>query len=72
MYGGIYHSMNKPEQSEKIMSEQLDNLTCTLIQAYHLMQDKGRWMDSGTIELNNGESFSYKISRLKDKKRSKK
>lgn len=61
--------MSKLSSEAWIMNEQPDPLTCTIIQAYHLMQNKGRWMESGTIVLENGESFSYKISRLKDKKK---
>lgn len=28
----------------------------------------GRWMESGTLELNNGQTWKYKLQRLKDKK----
>ena len=52
-------------------NDQPDTFTLSLIQSYHLMQEKGHWMDAGIIELKNGEKFSYKITRLKDKKKPK-
>ena len=50
--------------------EQPDSFTKKLITAFIIMKYKGHWMDSGTIELDDGTRFSYKIQELKTRKSS--
>ena len=51
-----------------LMSKQeLDEFTSKLIQTYNAMKAKGHWMESGTIELDDGTQFSYKIKQLTKK-----
>ena len=41
--------------------QEYDKLTDLIIQSFKAMKEKGHWMDSGEIELNDGTKFTYKI-----------